>query len=79
MYDSIENVKNVAFVNAAVTPIFYTYHYYSYFYIILIASIIGIVVYKMRYFYFPGNIILTLVFHICITIILYITSLTAIN
>lgn len=87
-YNSIECSKNVAFLFAIVSSIINTYTKYYYnntnkngtimFYILLSSAILATITYIIRYQYFSNNhnIILTTIFHICITTILYISSFT---
>jgi hypothetical protein len=82
--NSIEIIKNVVLITAIIKSIIYTYLYVNkfYFYIHLISSIVSICLYKLRYFLYINNnnkyiLLLTYLFHICITIILYVSSITA--
>jgi len=81
---SIENSKNAAFASAVSKSILYTYLYVDkiHFYVILTSSISGVIIYKIRYNLHKNNnrkyiIPLTYLFHICITNIMYISSITA--
>ena len=84
-YNSIENVKNVAFATSLVKSVIYTYFYVDtiHYYIIITSSVFGFVIYKIRgYFHNKNNnnytLFLTYLFHICIMNIIYISSITAI-
>ena len=84
-YNSIENIKNLAFLYAIVKSIIHTYLYVDnfHYYIIITSSISGIIVYKVRYFLLEKNnekykLLLTYIFHICIMNIIYVSSITAI-
>lgn len=84
-YNSIENIKNVAFVTAIGKSIVYTYFTLdnTHYYILLTSSISGVIVYKIRYFFHKRNntkhtFLLTYLFHICIMNIMYISSITAV-
>ncbi len=84
--NSIETIKNIAFLTAILKSIVYTYLYLDIFYynIIIISSILGITIYRIRYLLHKKRInhnyiiLLTYLFHICIMNILYISSITAI-
>jgi hypothetical protein len=84
-YNSIVNVKNLAFLSAIGKSIMYTYLYVdkNSYYIILTSSISGIIVYKIRNVLHEIDnnkytLLLTYLFHICIMNILYISSITAV-
>ena len=80
-FNSIENVKNIAFVTAIIKSNIYTYLYVdnTHYYIIFASSIFGIIIYKIRYFLHKKyTLLLTYLFHICIMNILYISNITAI-
>jgi len=83
--NSIENIKNIAFLTAIVKSIVNTYLYLDivYYNIIIISSLLGITTYIIRYLLYSKNnhnykIALTYLFHICIMNILYISSITAV-
>ena len=84
-YNSIENIKNVAFATAVGKSIVYTYlrvdqiHYC----IVLTSSISGVMIYKIRCFFHKRNnkkytLLLTYLFHICVMNIMYVSSITAV-
>jgi hypothetical protein len=82
-YNSIENIKNMAFLSAIGKSIVYTYLYVdNYHYnILILSSISGIIIYKIRYLLYQQNnknyVTLTWGFHICVMNIMYISSITA--
>ena len=86
-YKSIDNVKSLTFILAVSKAVIYTYLYTdinltSYFYIILLSSILGVIIFLIRrYMYskkiYTYNILLTFLWHICICNIIYISSITA--
>jgi len=88
-YNTIDNVKSLTFILAVSKACINTYLYTDiiltpYFYIILLSSIISVIIFKIRrdlylkkiYTY---NTLLTFLWHICITNIVYISSITAKN
>ena len=80
-FDSIEKMKNIASAIAMSKCILYNYkHDKHQFWIILGSSTLGLVVYTIRYYLQNKkyNLLLTYLFHICITSILYHTSVSAI-
>jgi hypothetical protein len=84
-YNSIENMKNVAFVTGVGKSIVYTYLHGNniHYCIILISSISGVVIYKVRCFFHKRNntkytLLLTYLFHICVMNIMYVSSITAV-
>ena len=84
-YNSIENIKNVAFVTGVGKSIVYTYLHLDniHYYIILTSSISGVIIYKIRYFLHKRNntkhtLLLTYLFHICVMNIMYVSSITAV-
>ena len=84
----IINVKNITFVLGVLKAIVYTYLYLSkyrifYYNAIVLSSIFGIFIYKLRELFNKHNIykynsVFTYIWHLCVTIILYVSSLTAI-
>lgn len=83
-YNSIENTKNIAFVNSIIKSIINTYYNVDkfHFYIIITSTIFGIIIYKIRYYFHINNnykytLLMTYLFHICTMNIMYITSITA--
>jgi len=83
-YNSIANIKDIAFISAIVKSIRYTYLYVDkmHYYIILLASIFTIIIYKIRFYLHNKNnkkyiLPLTYLLHTCIMILLYIASITA--
>jgi hypothetical protein len=83
-YNSIENIKDIAFITAIGKAILYTYLYVDkmHYYIILLSSICAIIIYKIRCYLHKKNnkkyrLPLTYLLHTCIMIIIYITSITA--
>jgi hypothetical protein len=84
-YNSIENIKNVAFVTGVGKSIVYTYLHLDniHYYIILTSSISGVIIYKIRCFLHKRNntkhtLLLTYLFHICVMNIMYVSSITAV-
>ena len=85
MYGQIENTKNLAFATAITMSIVNTYLHVSktYSYLLVISFIGGSLIYKIRYSLYNTNkkqniLWMTYVFHICMTTILYISSITAV-
>lgn len=83
-YGSIENTKNIAFATAIGKSTLYTYLYVDniHFYVIFASSIIGTIIYKIRYYFLINNnkkyiLLITYLFHICTMNIMYISSITA--
>lgn len=77
---SIMHIKNITFIIAVLKAIYNTYFYLntSYFYILVIASIICILTYYLRNIFNHNKLLLTYLFHISIVIVLYVASMTAI-
>jgi hypothetical protein len=85
MYGQIENTKNLAFATAITMSIVNTYLHVSktYFYLLVISFIGGSLIYKIRYSLYNRNknqniLWMTYIFHVCMTTILYISSITAV-
>lgn len=83
-YNSIETIKNVAFVCSITKSIVRTYLYVDnlHYNVLIISSISGIIIYKIRYDLLKYNntnykLLLTYMFHICVMNILYVSSITA--
>lgn len=80
-YNSIERTKNISFVFTVIRSFINTYYYVgnSYYYVLVISSVTGTVIYKIRYNLYDKQYYrrLTYLFHVCIMNILYITSITA--
>ena len=83
--NTIENSKNVLFTSAVLKSIINTYYYVDkiYFYTIVSSAVSSILVYAIRYNLHKNNnmqynLMITYIFHSCITIILYVSSITAI-
>jgi len=84
-YNSIENIKNIAFGTAVLKSIIYTYLFVDniHYYVILISSVSGVTIYKIRCILHELNnkkytLLLTYLLHICIMNIMYISSITAV-
>lgn len=84
-YNSIENVKDAAFLTAMGKSIIYTYLYVdkTHFYIIMSSSIAGVIIYKIRCALHEKNnkkytLLLTYLFHFCVMSVLYVSSNTAV-
>jgi hypothetical protein len=83
--ESIENTKNVTFGITLLKSITYAYIYINnqYFFIIVGVSSMGVIVYKIRYSLYLVDPIktwyLTWIWHACVTTILYISSITAVQ
>jgi hypothetical protein len=83
-YNSIENSKNLSYLPLIIKAHINTYLYVDmmHFYTLLGSSITAIAIYKIRYNLckmnnYKYNLLLTSLFHICITNTLYISSITA--
>ena len=83
-YNTIENIKDIAFGTAIIKSIIFTYLYVDkmHYNIILISSIAAVLIYKIRCYLHKKNnnkyrLPLTYLLHTCIMIIIYITSITA--
>jgi len=83
-YKSIETVKNVVFACSVTKSMVRTYLHVDAFHykVLLLSSISGIIIYKIRYYLLHHNItkyklLLTYMFHLCIMNILYVSSITA--
>jgi hypothetical protein len=81
---SLEYIKNISVALACIKCLINTYFYASRInlYLILVSSAFGAIIYKIRYTLaikknIKYNLLLTYLFHICITIILYNSSITA--
>ena len=83
---NIDTVKNVTFGMALVLALHNSYYYLHdiYYISLLFSSIIGVSVFLLRKHLhyndnlaFHHNILLTWIWHICITVILYVSSITA--
>ena len=90
-YRSIENAKNMAFGTSVATSIYKGYYYLdnANFYTLVISSVAGVIIYKIRYDKLtrpeitshanPSQyiLLLTTAFHVCVMNILYVSCLTA--
>lgn len=85
---SIELTKNVAFVLAVTKSNVYTFWYVDTmsFYLLLSSTLVGVIVYGIRYYlhqndyhHNPYHFTLTWVFHVCITNVLTISSMTTLG
>jgi hypothetical protein len=84
---SIEYTKNAAFLIAILKSNIYTYYYLEpiYFWVLLQSTFFSCILYKLRNYFYVDlnnpkyNLFLTYLFHLCITVILYISSLTCID
>ena len=83
-YNSIETTKNIAFATAIGKSTLYTYLYVDniHFCVIFASSIVGILIYKIRYYLHVNNnkkyiLLITYLFHICTMNIMYVSSITA--
>ena len=81
---TIETSKNLALGTAVIKSIIKTYYYVDkpYYYAVVISSVSAVGIYKIRYDLHKNNnhtynLALTYLMHICITSILYISSITA--
>lgn len=82
--NSIETTKNVAFVSAIAKANVVMFPINKpYFYILISSSVSALVVYKARHYLFANDIkqyntILTYLFHVCMSNVLYMSSITAV-
>jgi len=84
LHETIDTMKNITYSIGTVKAIYMTYHYSDtyYFTLIVLSSLSGMTIYKVRYALIKANnvkynLLLTYLMHICAVNIMYVSSITA--
>jgi len=85
VYDTIDTIKNVTYALGTIKAVYMTYYYSDkfHFYLILLSSLSGVSIYRIRYSLIQANnkqynLLLTYLMHICAVNIMYVSSITAV-